>query len=531
VTEVLKIKQKNVMCVAVAPDESIYAGTAPDGLVFHISPEGRATVAYDADEDEIHDIVIDAEGVVYACTAQSQQGGRRGGAQNNSSERPGPDEAPPITAPPAVGAPSAQNSVYRIVPGEGATMMARFERMFVLSLELLGEELLAGTGSGGRIMALLPDSRSRILTQLDDSHVTAMAALPDGAVMIGTANAGGLWRMDAVSGQEGTYTSKPFDAEYLSRWGRVWWQQDATEDQGVRVRVRTGNTKEPDDHWSDWSEWARDAAGTPLRAPMGRFAQFAAELSSRAEGETPQVLEVNVSYLQANRRPRIADFAVDGESVLNGNGNGDSSGRRPQSASSSRPQRGPSGPPGQLTLAWKAADPNGEELVFDIYYRSLDEEEWKAIELNVTGQPGFKWDAGRIPDGHYLLKLVASDRLERAPEDALADERISRPVAIDNRRPEVADLAAERLPDGSWRIVGIARDSLSRIESIEVSRNGGDWRRAFPTDGLMDAREEAFTYTTEILEPGEHTFAIAATDKSANTGTGKLVVTVRAGGD
>jgi hypothetical protein len=531
-TEVLKVKQQNLMCVAVAPDDTLYTGTAPDGLVYRVSPEGKAFVVFDADEDEVRDIVVDADGVVYACTAQSQQGPPRGaGPPGAPPDRPKPDQAPPITAPPVAGAPSAQNSVYRIVPEQGATLLARFDRMFVLSLALLGDEVLAGTGSGGRIMALLPDSRGRILSQLDDSYVTAMAAMPDGSVFIGTSNAGGLRRMAAASGKVGTFLSKPFDADFLARWGRLWWEQNAQEGQSVRVRVRTGNISEPDEHWSDWSEWALDPTGGAIKVPMGRFAQFAAELSSRTEGSTPQLLEVDVSYLQANRRPQIADFAVDGESVLNGNGDGEGGSRRPSPVSVARAQRGPSGPPGQLTLAWKASDPNGDELVFDIYYRALDEREWKEIEKNVTGQPGFKWEAGRVPDGHYLLKLVASDRMERAPDDALTDERISRPVIIDNRGPEVVHLAAEKQKDGSWEIAGIARDSLSRIEAIEVSRNGEDWDRAFPKDGLLDSPEEAFVYRTEVLKPGEYVFVVAATDQSENTGTGKLVVRVEADGD
>jgi hypothetical protein len=403
--------------------------------------------------------------------------------------------------------------------------------MFVLSLALLGDEILAGTGSGGRVIALLPDSRGRILSQLDDSYVTSMAAMPDGSVYIGTSNAGGLRHMAAATGKEGTFLSKPFDADFLARWGRVWWEQKADEGQSVRVRVRTGNTAEPDDNWSEWSEWALDSTGSTVRVPMGRFAQFAAELSSRTEGSTPQLLEVDVSYLQANRRPQIADFAVDGESVLNGSGDGEGGGRRQPPASMSRAQRGPSGPPGQVTLAWKASDPNGDELAFDIYYRAMDESEWKTIEKNVTGQPGFKWEAGRVPDGHYLLKLVASDRMERAPDDALTDERISRPVIIDNRRPEVVHLAAEKQEDGSWQIAGIARDNLSHIEAIEVSRNGEDWDRAFPKDGLLDSPEEAFVFRTEPLEPGEYVFVVAATDQSENTGTGKLVVLVEADGE
>jgi len=103
--------------------------------------------------------------------------------------------------------------------------------------------------------------------------------------------------------------SKAFDGGFVSRWGRVWWHQKAQPGQSVRLKLRTGNSGEPDELWSDWTSWCVDPAGQPLDVPMGRFAQFSAELKTRPGGDSPRVLEVNVSYRQLNRKPAIQDLA------------------------------------------------------------------------------------------------------------------------------------------------------------------------------------------------------------------------------
>ena len=111
-----------------------------------------------------------------------------------------------------------------------------------------------------------------------------------------------------------------------------------------------------------------------------------------------------------------------------------------------------------------------------------------------------------MPDGYYLLKLVASDRPSRPGSEAMADERVSVPVLIDNRGP------------------GILQDEFGSIMKIEVSRNSGDWETVFPDDGLLDSPQETFRYATGVLPPGEHVFVFAAADAHENPGSGKIVV-------
>ncbi len=522
----LEVEQKHLMCVAVAPDGSIYVGSAPDGFVYLVT-EGGTRLIYDADEAEIHDLIVAEDGTIYACTATAaREGSRR--PQPGQAQPPGapqqPSSAPPPPQIPVEGAPKGRNSVYRIVPGRGAVRIAAFDKVFLLSLALFDGRLLVGTGPGGRLMAVEPDETQSVLDEFDVAHITAMAVGPNGDAVLGTSNPGGLMRLHAGNRSEGTLLSKPFDAGYLARWGQIWWEHTVRRGQQIRLRLRTGNSSEPDDYWSDWSEWSAERAGEKSGVPPGRFAQFAARLAANPQDGSPRLWRVAVSYRQVNRRPRIADITFDGVSLLKKEGDGNSRSPRSPNQRAQSQERSPT-----ATIEWKATDPNDDELAFDLYYRGMDEARWKVLEEDVRGERKYQWDTSRVPAGRYALRLIARDNTDRPAAEALSEEKVTPPIVIDNRLPAIVELKAQPQPNNSYKLTGAARDNLSRITRIQVSRNSEDWEAVFPTDGIFDSPAEKFAYHTGALEPGEHVFVFAATDESHNVGSGKIVVTVRPG--
>lgn len=534
--ELLKVKQKNFTCVAVGKDGTLYAGTDTDGYIYSIAPNGRASLLYDADETEVHQILVDGEGALYACTAQSEPSGPSSGPPSGPPRNAKPPSEPTSepAGPPSVHGPGAYNSVYRIVPDKGAFLVARFDKMFMFSLAPVGDRLLVGTGTDGRVLSLRPEMQYTILTQFDAAFVWAMAPLPGGDVIAGTCHPGSLRLVKAGCRDTGTYVSKPFDASYLSRWGTVRWTQKTGAGQSIRVKLRSGNSAEPDERYSDWSEWVTDPAGQAVNVPMGRFAQFEAELSRRGRTDSPLLLNVDVSYRQANRRPVIEDVALDGTSLLGKEERGGrpSAERTPPRGGTQQAaaQKAPPSGPGAKTIAWKAADPNDDDLSFSLYYRGVHEAEWKKLKEDLRDDTSYAWDTVRVPDGYYLLRLIASDIPSRTKEDALAEEKVAGPFLVDNTPPTVVDLLSVRRPDGSYELTGIARDTLSSIAKIEVSHNGEDWRTVFPTDGILDSPREPFSYAAEALPPGEHVFTFAAADSSGNIGNAEVVVTVQPAG-
>jgi len=528
-TELFKADQANLTCVAVDKEGTVYVGTSPGGYVYQIEHGRKVSVLYQAEEQEVHDLLIGPDGALYACTAQGQA---MRGPKAPSLTEPGqsPGRSSTTTLPPSPSgerAGAATNSIYRIVPGKGALVMARFPSAFIVSMAASDGEVLAGTGPDGRLMAVRPDRVYRIVIDLDAAYIMAMAVGEDGDVIVGTSNPGRLWRLSKEGRASGTLLSKPFDAGYLSRWGRLSWKGTVREGQDIELKLRTGNAARPDEHWSDWSEPVDRPEGGAVNVPPGRFAQFAARLSAHRHCGSPTLLEVEVSYRQSNRPPRIEGLLIDGEDALDGTA---SPGRRPGGSGSQRPGmpalRRPERPRGQKELRWRVSDPNGDKLRFELYYRAEDELAWKRLAPKLREETSYNWDTSRVPDGYYRIKIVAFDDPSRPPEEALSEERISKPVLIDNTPPSVSALQARRMPDGSYSLTGLASDGRGRIASIEVSQNAGDWQAVFPDDGIFDSPEERFSFETDILEPGEHVFVFAATDAAGNVGSNKVVIEV-----
>jgi hypothetical protein len=140
-------------------------------------------------------------------------------------------------------------------------------------------------------------------------------------------------------------------------------------------------------------------------------------------------------------------------------------------------------------------------------------------EKPITDQ-SYQWETASIPDGWYRVRLTASDEEANADGDELTAEKISDPVAIDNRRPVIADLRFDRRTQA---VIGRARDDLSVIVRLEYAVDGDDWVAFAPHDGIFDELEELFELELD-LEPGPHYLAIRATDEQGNAGVFNLDV-------
>ena len=535
VKEVFRAPQRHLMCLAVDPrDGAIYTGTEPDGLVYRIAPDGKVSVLYDCEEGEVRALLLDPDGRLYVATAQSTESGRPSppspappapappsGGGEERREGPGapppqPQPQPQLTERAAPGAPAAANALYRIERDGRVALIAKAPNLLMLSLVLMGDkDVLVGTGPRGRLIAVeRANDMGRVITDLSAGYVSAMATEPDGSVVVGTSGPGEFWHIGVGYRAKGAFESDVFDAGHISRWGRVSWKASVPARTQLAVSVRTGNTRRPDKTWSDWSEPGTMGGDQAVNVPMGRFAQVRCQLSTEDASTTPTLIELGLSYGQLNLRPSVQEVRVDD--------------KEPRSAG-----KQPSGPPpagrpdpSRLVISWKAEDPNDDRLVIDLYYRGIEESAWAPIKKDITEGNRFEWQTDRLPDGRYLVRVVADDRPSRPPEEALQDDLVTQPIIVDNHPPEVLELQAEAAEGGAYVVRGLARDSYSAIMEIKVSRNGGDWKPVFPADGIFDSSAERFVYRTGPLPKGEHVFVCAAADERDNIGSGKLVITV-----
>src|SRR5437660_7548961 len=94
---------------------------------------------------------------------------------------------------------------------------------------------------------------------------------------------------------------------------------------------------------------------------------------------------------------------------------------------------------GARALQWQAEDRNGDTLEYAIYYRSLNETTFRLLKEHVR-ETFYTVDGASLADGRYVFKIVASDAPDNPAGYALAGERLSESIDIDNSPPRVKEV-------------------------------------------------------------------------------------------
>lgn len=176
----------------------------------------------------------------------------------------------------------------------------------------------------------------------------------------------------------------------------------------------------------------------------------------------------------------------------------------------------------ELEISWKVDNPDEDTLRYRLFYRAPGQKVWRPIlkEDEIFTKTRYKWDTETVPEGRYLIRLVADDSPSNSPEDTLFDEYISVPVIVDNHQPRV-----EKLSFRGGVLSGEARDSYSAISAIDFSVDGGPWIPAGCSDGIFDQPTEGFSFSLPATLPaGPHTLAVRAIDRTGNQGLAEIHV-------
>jgi hypothetical protein len=176
----------------------------------------------------------------------------------------------------------------------------------------------------------------------------------------------------------------------------------------------------------------------------------------------------------------------------------------------------------QITLTWVAEDPDGDRLVYNIYFRGEDESQWKALRSG-THDNSLTFDADVFADGKYFFRVLASDREANPPASAREATLVSAPVMIDNT-PPVLTMGTVRRQGAEAHVEWEAADAASSLRRCEYSLDANTWIPMEATDGVIDSPREKFALDLGGLAPGEHLLVIRAADSANNTGTIKVVL-------
>jgi len=176
-----------------------------------------------------------------------------------------------------------------------------------------------------------------------------------------------------------------------------------------------------------------------------------------------------------------------------------------------------------LKLRWKVENPDNDELIYRLWFRQENQPVWRPLGgPDPLSKPEYDWNTDSVPDGHYLIRVWASDEKVTPKDRALDFTFDSSTFLVDNTRPVVVDLQAQ-LP----RVTGRVHDAASVISQIEFSIDGNDWRPASPDDGILDEMTEAFSIQLPpSLAAGPHIITVRAWDSADNLGSAHIQIQI-----
>jgi len=537
-----KSDETHIRVLALDPQGNLIAGTDGSGLVYRISPTGEGFVLYSAPKKEITALTLDREGNIYAAGVGEKKSGIGGTSTISSmiSVTPTPATISPTapglpvpTTPSTVpvgpfpipgGGTSGGSDVYRIAPDGSPSRIWTSHEDIVYALAFDSHDrLLAGTGNRGHIFCISGADEFSDLLKAPASQVTGFAKAPAGGLYAASSNLGKIFLLGPGPENEGTYESDVFDAKIFSRWGRVEFRGAGNID----LMVRSGNVDNPDRNWSAWKKVDLGKDGE-MGVPAARYAQWKAVLHS---GSTkPSVDSVTLNYLAKNVAPEIDDVSVQigtryqalprSTGLSLGTDVSGSSGSHFESPVPSVHDRDAIG------VKWSAHDENDDQLIYSVYYRGEGESRWLLLKDNLTDK-AYSFDASLLPDGGYIVKVVASDAPSHSPGEALTADKTSRRFEVDTTPPRIENLTAS-IEGGQIHVRFRAADGFSTIKRAEYSVDAGDWKYVEPVGQLSDAKTEDYDFKL-APEAGkdaasEHVVVVRVYDKYDNMGAAKTVL-------
>lgn len=297
--------------------------------------------------------------------------------------------------------------------------------------------------------------------------------------------------------------SPPLDGGMPVKWGRLNWTTDGGQGK-LKWSVRGGNRSEPDDSWTSWSDtWSGQNQDLPVEA--SRFLQWRVEFPATRSDDPVGLTSVSVSAWQDNLPPLITAFNQEylrdiHLGMMNNHSDNITqtfrSGLKAEFSKSSTadhladPERSAVGRSVRV-FSWAGADPNGDRVVWELAYRSNQDQAWREILSGRSEMLG-SWDTSEVPDGRYFLRLTASDLPDNPGHLAIETSRILGPVTVDNTGPEISGFKVESHTDGVLLSL-TAKDSGGVLAGARLRLPDGSTERLDPIDGIIDSPTEKFS--------------------------------------
>jgi hypothetical protein len=556
--------QSHVTALAFDARGNVLAGTEPNGILYRISAKDKAFVLYNANLPEIRSIIPMPDGAIYASALGGSVANRTtplttslsspmnvtvtapatsitvtdsADSQTDTEIKPKANASsaatPQIMQQAGVASPLAEipgvdkSAIYKINPDDTVETLwtSKEENVYSMAVEPNGSLYFATDGQG-RLYKLGADRKATLMVETNEGEATRLLDAPGGLVAA-TGDMGKLFRLADGAGTSGSYESPVHDSGSVARWGRITWRSSGGK---VQIATRTGNSARADKTWSDWSEPLTNPQDSLIHSPNARFIQWRASL----DGAGAAIENVSIAYLPQNNPPVIRSINVtmqpNSGAALKSAASSTSSAYSvtvTDTGETSTPAGTPTqalshGSASQIQITWQADDPDGDRLLYSLYFRGEDEKAWKLLRANIT-ENSLLLDGDVLADGRYYFRVIASDQPSNAASVARTDELVSSPVLIDNT-PPVVRLSAPRRNNDHVEVDADVADQTSPLRRCEYSLDAGPWTPVEAADGVTDGPSEQFHIAIDRLRAGEHLLVVRAYDTANNAGLAKVVI-------
>lgn len=455
-------EEDHLLSVTVGADGAVYAGSSESARLYRITGPGRATVLHDFDRTEVRGIAVGRQGEVYAIANEIKGG-------SSIPKRSANDGTKPAKPASSSAKTTGKGVLYRFgVDGLPEELLSDDQQHFT-ALTLGSDGLpYVGTGVEGQVYTVDAQRTAVLMADTEERQIGALLLDAGKSYVVGSDPAV-VHPIRGLGGQDAVWTSKALDAGIRAQFGRIAW--DATG--AVEISTRSGNSKEPDKSWGDWSA-PLTGPGVVKSAPA-RFLQVRARFARDPKAE---LREVEVAFVTDNLPATLTSIEVKSGATPAGSADGLQKSGEPISGDADS----------KLKLSWKVDNPDQDELRYRVEYRLVGTKTW--FDLLKPGEVLTKaettWETRDLPEGHYRIRVTASDELSNPLERVRRHTLESHLVAVDNSPPAVLGLEVT-----GRRLTARLVDGVGPIQRIEVARAGADeWFPLFPVDGIFDQPAE-----------------------------------------
>ncbi|MBN1295877.1 hypothetical protein JXA80_03790 [bacterium] len=528
--QTVAVEAGHVRRLRIAPDGTVWLATADTGRVYRLDGSDLQLII-DTSAAEISALAAGTDGLWFATVAAPA-------VQGADTPRPGS-----LSPRKRAGDPLNERSTLWFMDYADFAPREVWQTSAapIFDMVLAHDRPLLACGDNGLLVRLEEGRRITVIASVPDRQIVSLTSGADGSIWAGGAGPAALFQLSSKPAREGRLEAPVIDAGLPARWGRFQFEGENVSPATVRMETRTGNSKDPDDNWSDWQP---TETGWAVTTPAARYLQWRLILTA-SDPAFPRIDTVTLSLLTANRPPDISRVQVlpvlKGQFVENP-GRGKTylqtlpDGMRIEYQLPTAAYRGVSKGDwlqlkGMRTVLWEAVDADSDSLDFtlDIARNAVPYQWFTLVETHT--EPVFSFDSSVFPDGRYIIRITGSDRPAHPQGHSKETTRLSRLFFIDNTPPDITELRAALYPishpdAGAIHITGTTRDTLSPIRRLAYSLDTEEWFDFTSSDDMLDSHEEVFDLTISgpRNQPTPRSVFIKVTDAHENTTTSTVRV-------